>query len=388
MAQEDKYYHSRLLALSYVFDRPIEQLKNSYIDEKYSNWIIWLLLSPIRDIPKIKSVSTGVKGLFNLSMIPILSAATMPIYLNIPGIHTSLDIVIGYLLGYLFTLFFYYRKILQFDSGHFHTGAYRKFRNQEYQLFRAAFLDDKNDFYFKGLYDYLDAILQRGENFDSLITTVDTRLDNYLQNERVDYKKQVAILEDKLNQTEQSVRELTDDYDAMIDELIKDRDQLMEGAVYVIQLIKDINILLYRIKNKLFSTKDLNLVSGFTLYEKDGEVMRRIEDVGTTGISPIEIPLDSQKYSEWGVLKVINEDLKTPFVNDPYSNHSIVSYQMKMDYGRRWVFNFHFDKSDLKSYHLLINDDIIESREVYRLIHALCLLSQDNQLFPKEAANK
>lgn len=59
---------------------------------------------------------------------------------------------------------------------------------------------------------------------------------------------------------------------------------------------------------------------------------------------------------------------------------------MRMDLNKTWVYNFHFDTDDKKNNHLLVKDDIIESREVYRLIHALCLLAQESIVTPKEAA--
>lgn len=42
----------------------------------------------------------------------------------------------------------------------------------------------------------------------------------------------------------------------------------------------------------------------------------------------------------------------------------------------QWVYNFHFDKDNQKVNHLLVKNDIIDSREVYRLIHALCLVTE------------
>lgn len=57
-----------------------------------------------------------------------------------------------------------------------------------------------------------------------------------------------------------------------------------------------------------------------------------------------------------------------------------------IDTGQVWVYNFHFDSDNKKASHLLVENDIIDSREVYRLVRALCLLSIENYSKPKEAA--
>ena len=108
--------------------------------------------------------------------------------------------------------------------------------------------------------------------------------------------------------------------------------------------------------------------------------------MGTTGATPTTIPLKSKKYKDWACVKVVNENLSQPVFNQPYENHVIVSFQMRMNQNATWVYNFHFDSDDKRAWSLLINDDIIESREVYRLIHAFCLILQDAQMKLKEAA--
>ena len=388
---EQKFYHSRLLDLSKVFDGAIEVLKRSYVDEKYINWFFWLLNSPFRDLVKIKSITDGLQGVLSstlvLAFIPFLSASLSPSLLLPTGINLSLSVVIGYLLGYTFSLIFYFPMLLEFKSGHFHTGAYMKFRRQEYDLFKAAFLDEKYDFYFKGLYDYVGIILSNSSEFEKVYTMIDGKLDSYIRGERKQLEDKNLLLEEKIKQKEDIFKKMTIEYEDFIKSLIQKRDELLVGVDYVIELIKDINTILFRMKNELFTTKDLNLVSGFTLYEKRGDVLYCIEDVGTTGATPKQIPLKSSVYKDWGCVKVINEELNDPVVNEPYQNHAIVSYKMRMSYNKTWVYNFHFDISDEKAWKLLLENSIIESREVFRLIHALCLLSQEIQSKQKGAAN-
>lgn len=59
---------------------------------------------------------------------------------------------------------------------------------------------------------------------------------------------------------------------------------------------------------------------------------------------------------------------------------------MRIDQKSIWVYNFHFNDSDMKAWKLLIDNGIIESKEIYRLVHALCLLSQNTQFGSREGA--
>lgn len=387
---EQKHYHSRLLDLSLVFDGVIQVLKSSYVDEKYNNWLVWLLLSPFRDISKLQTLTQGIFGFFSssivLALIPFLSGALGPVLFYTSKIDATLSVIIGYVIGYLFSLIFYFPMILQFKSGHFHTGAYKTFRRQEYELFKGAFFDHPDDFYFKGLYDYFGVQLSNNREVDRIYSLVDDRLNSYLQSEKQDLLKQISSLQGEINEKDRASKKVLDEFDDFANQLVEERDEILKGIEYVIDLIKDINTVLFRMKNGLFTKRDLNFVSGFTLYEKSGDVLKCIEDVGTTGATPTTIPLKSKKYKDWACVKVVNENLSQPVFNQPYENHVIVSFQMRMDQNATWVYNFHFDSDDKRAWSLLINDDIIESREVYRLIHAFCLILQDAQMKLKEAA--
>lgn len=387
---ENKNYHSRLLELSKVFDDVIKEIKDSHIDEKYSNWFLWLLGSPLRDLKGLGEVSKGLRNVFDsvplLSLFPIISIGIAPLLPSFEHMNFIESAIISFLISYVLILPLYFKKLIQFKSGHFHTGAYRRFRRQEYNLFKASLLDNKSDFYFRGLYDYIGIINANHHEFEKIYSMIEQRLERYLQSERHQLETKVSLLKDRLNRKGKELDETYNEYDRFIDSLLIEREELVEGIDFVIDLIKDINTVLFRIKNRLFSTKDLNLVSGFTLYELQGSNLVKLEDVGTTGSTPKILPLNSKR--NWGALETIKSKEDKPVINTPYQNHTVVSYKMKMGISTEkvWVYNFHFDTDNKKAKHLLVKDDIIESREVYRLIHALCLLSQGNHLNNREAA--
>jgi hypothetical protein len=393
----EKNYHSRLLDLSEKFDQVIQRLKSSYIDKKYQiPWIFWLLLCPIRDLKKVKDIQEGFNKVLNptffLSLIPIVTsiaaaAAGDSILEEIP---VTVQTLLGGIVGYVITILLYFPTLLKFKSDHFHLGAYRVWRRQEYNLFHGAFLDAPEDFYFKGLYDY---VTRSGE----ISQLVDKRLGDFLQNERTDYKSEIRSLKDQLKEVNENAKNMNNEFKSMIaahqqllDQLMQENNETLLELGYLIQLLKDINMLLFRKFNGNFTRKDLNILTGFTLYELEGEKLVLIEDVQTSGASPRVIPLDDPKFRNYGAVRVIKDNTNhTPYINEPYPEHMIVSYRYNMDNKGVWVYNFHFDKTDERILKLLVGNGTIDSREIYRLVHALCLLSlEEDYFFKKEAGIK
>lgn len=379
-----KNYHSRLLDMSKAFDKPIERLKSSHVNEKYTNWIVWLLLAPFREIARIGKAQEGIKK-FPAESLTALVVPFSPFinvyYLKVVGDLTSvIEYVgagtLGFVVGYLFSLVIFFGYLLNFNSDHFHTGAYRKWRNQEYQMLHRALLDNKGDFYFQGVYDYIGKMQAGSNEFNAL----STKIDDFVTREKDQLQLKYKLMEERYNRLERSkskqIGEVTKTYEILIEEYDAVVNDVSAGSEYVIELIKDINNVLFRMRNDVFSSKDLDLVCGFTLHELRGRELHKLEDVGTSGRTPQVINIDAPYYKDWGVVEVIKKDMKQPVINTPYENHTVVSVKMNIDRAKRWVYNFHFDSDNKKVNHLLVKNDIIDSREVYRLIHALCLITE------------
>jgi len=374
----DKNYHSRLLGISQIWDDVIDRLKISYIDEKLSMpWWLWLAGAPLRDLAKVKEMQQGILSIFTtkifLSIFPIITAILGPWVLSFTTLPNWAAPFVTFVIGYLISVGFYFPQLTDFKSDHFHLGAYKTWRKQEYELFRGAFLDSEGDFYFKGLYDYTTSSKESYKLIEGLIH-------DFIANERTEYKSQIFSLEEDKNQILENTDKITSEYEEFTQELINQRNNMEMEFQHVINLLKDINTLLFRIHNKGLNLQDLNILTGFTLYEQRGQILHQIEDVGTSGITATKIDLNDQKYAEYGVVKVIKDKINQPIYNHPYPGHTIVSYKMNIDKKKTWVYNFHFDDSNTKAWKLLIENSIIESKEIYRLIHALCLLSQNDKL--------
>jgi len=134
-------------------------------------------------------------------------------------------------------------------------------------------------------------------------------------------------------------------------------------------------------KNQKFSLNDLTVLSGFTLYRlnRDKQQLEQIGEAGTSGATKKVIELEGNDHL--GVVEVLDDkyDWFTPAINEPYENRVILSFKLIMSDGESWVYNFHFDKEDDDpAFNLLVNSGIIDSREVLRLIHAFCLLLEDD----------
>lgn len=379
-----KNYHSRLLSMSKGFDKPIERLKGSYVDANFTNWISWWLLAPFREYKKVSKVHDGLKKLSAESLttltIPFFTIGTTVWQSFLGDVSNFIELVgtttVGFIIGYLISLVIYWTYLLDFYSDHFHIGAYKVFRNQEYNMFKMALFDNPGDFYFRGMYDYLGRMQTGSEEFSAL----SDRMTNYFEKDKqqLQLKADIArrLYERQEKRNEEEINKITGEYELLVQAYQDNLDEALIGIEYVIELIKDINNVLFRVRNKVFSSRDLDLVSGFTLHELRGKELHKLEDVGTSGRTPKVLNIDDPKYKDWGVVEVIKGNLKQPVINEPYENHTVVSVKLNIDDSKQWVYNFHFDSDDKKVNHLLVKNDIIDSREVYRLIHALCLISE------------
>ncbi|XRD24512.1 hypothetical protein AABM34_20240 [Lysinibacillus fusiformis] len=124
-------YKQRLLDLSKEFDPVFRNLQRSYADEKLSNWIIALLISPFFQ-----------KGFWKIikSLLPILLSVFISLgilsntdtTLMIKVIMVSVSFILALICMYLIQFF----KMIDFtDSENFHIGAYRVAKKRNTKFF-------------------------------------------------------------------------------------------------------------------------------------------------------------------------------------------------------------------------------------------------------------
>lgn len=139
--------------------------------------------------------------------------------------------------------------------------------------------------------------------FEQIYSMVENKLERHFLIEKHQLETKVSLLQDRLGRNDNKKNKTILEYEGFIDQLMNEREELVQGYGFVVDLIKDINTLLFRMRNGIFSTKDLNLLSGFTLFELQEKDLIKIEDVGTTGSTPNVLPLNSKR--NWGAIDVI-----------------------------------------------------------------------------------
>lgn len=340
-------FKQRLLDLSSDFDEIFTILEKSYNDEKLGPWYTSLLISPFIQSTFWKLIKTtyplilGFLLLLGVSMFAELSTRTK---------------VIGYSIAILLSLIIMY--ILHFfkmtdikNKENFHIGAYRIARKREYELFVKYI---PYDFSFKGLYD-------------------EVGIHNPSRHE-------LLIKEQQINQQKEEHSKYVDQSNAIYEQVKNELKDVQEQSKLIVDLYKDIVTIFYQFTNDYFKVHSLQFICGFTIYELDDSktdhVLIKISDIGTTGHSKEEIPVPKVITDrDYAVIRALRprSDRYEPELDTPYKNRFIVAFSMKMHNNITWVFNFHADEDNVKALFFLLTDSIMETREVYRLVHSLCL---------------
>ncbi|AWP25230.1 MULTISPECIES: hypothetical protein [Paenibacillus] len=251
------------------------------------------------------------------------------------------------------------KKMATMGDPHFHIGAFKEKRPLEYKLWKP-FLD-RNGPTFEGLYDFMIPIFNpnNGEDLKSVIEYT---------------KGHVAAV-----QTEK------DEYRTARDFLKSEVERYERAVGYLVDLVKAINKSLYRYANDCMNFYELDFVCAYTIYRVEEDKIRKIHDKGTTGASPAEITLteeNARKFAAVYVAMLPSEEDGFSY-NNPFPGRTVAAYRMEI-YGETWIWNFHFDDSNDKALSLTLSNDIIEIREVYRLVQAFCLLLQKREIEGKE----
>jgi hypothetical protein len=372
---------SRLEEISTEFDKVISILRGSQADKKRKvrNWIVTWLLLPFSTLTDIKALFKGVKNLNLSPALPLLTGTILsPMATFISEKPWYLLMAYGLLAGYIFSFIFIApRTMCQFDSGYFRIGAYAFFRKQEYDMFKKTLLHDDNTLYFTPIYHQMSLLMNKEHASKEHIEIIHKRIDTFLNQEKAHYLAQIKSLQDKFEQKEQEHKQAIKEYDDELEKVVQKSKEVHIGIQYIVEFLKATNTALYRIKNNCFSIADItNMVScGITIYEMDngGTILRKKYDEGTSGSSPSEISLEDSKYAT--ARAVTSED--DVEIDEPSPGRFVVSRKMKMGYNKIWVINFHFDESQEKPLFLTVSNDILNTQEVMRMIHALCLLKQE-----------
>lgn len=350
-------YHSFLGDLKATFD-PI--FRNARTQDS-SEWRKKAWLGPLKSfIGMFKSA--GTLGKISWGTLPFIGPALVIAGGILASVKAWLIAVLALLLVfgmYWILVSRHTKKMATMGDPHFHIGAFKAKRPQEYKLWKP-FLD-KSGPTFGGLYDFMMPIFNpnNGDDIRTVIEYTKGQVEA-MQTEKDEILTTRAYLEREVGRYERAVG-------------------------YLVDLVKSINKSLYRYANDCMNFYELDFVCAYTIYRVEEGIIRKIHDKGTTGASPTEIALteeNTRKYAAVYVAMLPSEEDAFSY-NNPYPGRTVAAYRMKV-YGETWIWNFHFDDSNDKALSLTLSNDIIEIREVYRLVQAFCLLLQKREIEGKE----
>ncbi|WP_028609283.1 hypothetical protein [Paenibacillus harenae] len=279
--------------------------------------------------------------------------AKLPIWLIV-----VITVVVVFLIYWLMVMI-HTNKMATIGHVNFHIGAFKSKRSLEYKIW-APFLYKQNA-NFEGLLNFITPIFNPSEGVDvkSVIEYTKGQVDA-VQSEKEEYRSARDYLQAEVDKHEQVVG-------------------------YWVDVIKSVNKSLYRLANDCMNFYELDFVCAYTIYKVEGDYIRKIHDKGTTGASLGKIALteaNAAKYASVYVAMLPDEEEAFSY-NNPFPGRTVASYRMKV-FEETWIWNFHFDDSNDKALKLTLSNDIIEIREVYRLVHAFCLVLRKREIEGKE----
>lgn len=378
MREQTKIFH-RLEHISQSFDRVIEKIRSAEIDKnlKVKNWIVLWFLLPLLILFDFKSIFKSMKALNFSTLVPLFSGTVLySIVIWTTEIHWLVLLLCIMVVAYLFSFIFLAPKSMcSFDSKYFRIGAYSLFRSQEYELFKSALGQDE-EFYFSAIPKELQLIIQENRHY----LEIHNRIDCFLNQEKNSLEAKLQSALDRYTEKEEAYTVAVQSYDDEFEKIKVTLFETQKMLIFLIEFIKSVNIALYRKKNKCFKVSDMvNMIgTGITIYELDEEkaVLNKIYDEGTTGISPKLISLDAP-YSTAAVVRQNDVSHK---LDEPSQGRFVVSRLFKMGYGKKWVINFHPDITQEKALLLTIPNDILDTDDIMRVIHSMCLIMQETNV--------
>lgn len=378
MLEETGVFH-RLSHITKELDkaaRTIRLAKDDKINKVKKWWILWLLL-PFLSVVDIK----GLTKIKKLNLSPAL-----PMYIGGPLYWVLIEFTnLGYLqlacwiVGGAYVISFSFlapRAMCDFNSVYFRIDAYVLFRNQEYELLKSAIAQD-DEFYFASIPIELNRIIQENQHYKHIYEKIDTFVNTEKRELEHRLVRTIAVSEAEKKEYQLALAE----FDSEVGMLVNETFELHLTLKYLIEFLKNTNTALYRLHNNYFSVADLvNMVgTGITIYElveqEDVKVLHKIYDEGTTGISPQLITMD-QPFAAVEVVRI--GKFEEHIIDEPSEGRFVVSRLFKMGYNKLWVINFHPDSTQEKALLLTIPNEELNTREIMRVIHSMCLLMQEN----------
>lgn len=373
MAEQYDVFH-RLERIAEGLDQASKTMRSSETDSKLKvrNWILAWFSIPIHSLVDLKGLFKGIKSLNISPALPILAGTVLlPVASFIVDMKWYILCGWGVLIGYLISFIFIApRSMCDFSSGYFRIGAYSLFRNQEYEIFKQSLVHG-DDFYFSSIPKQLQFIINKDEN----LAAIHSRIDTFLSLEKAELAHKVKVLEEKYAEREKEHKQAVQDYDKEATRLLKANNEVHKAMGYVVEFLKSSRLAISRKSNKKLSIADLAnmLGAGISIYVMREDHIELKGEEQTAGNLPKIIRFEDEKYKNSSfIVAALNKAGEAWDEID--SDYFIISRRFPMNNDEMWVISFHLDTGSEKALFLTVGNDILETKEVYKMIHSLCLL--------------
>jgi hypothetical protein len=367
----------RLEQIAESLDNVSKAIRLSEADQKLKvkNWITTWLILPIYTLSDLKGLINGIKSANFTPAIPLLAGTFLsPLALFIVDLKWYTLAGAGLLIGYLYSFFVLVPKTMcDFNGGYFRIAAYAKFRTQEYEIFKQSLVHG-DEFYFSSIPKELQLLMKSDES----IKQIHARIDTFLNQEKAEMVQKIKFLEAKYEEEEKAHKKALKNYDTESSLLIKDNDEVHKAMGYVFEFIKATKMAIVRKTNKKLNVADLvNMIgAGISIYVIHEDHLKLKSEAGTNGDLPDIIQFDDETYMDSSYLLAIAFGVD---IKELDSENTIISRRFPMKNEEEWIISFHVDMRFEKALYLHVENDILEVPEIYRMVHSICLLGQEQE---------
>lgn len=379
--QEKPNYHGFLFNIAPKMDKVLNEFR---IQEARNNvnpsWVGQAILLLLKEFKTLFKPILKINGnnVINLTIIPFIGGIIGGISSFFQGLewYWCLLILIG-CTTVLMTIMipFTLRRMLTLNHPYFFLPAYKKFRKHEFDLINHSVFDKHISY--EGLAQFVNGLVTKQQDELAIVKEITKQ-----------YNHDKDHLTQEINKLREKEELAIQTYDNLIEELEEEIQWYENTIEYLVQLLHDLHIILHRIGKGSCNYSDLKLISGFTLYKKEGTNLIQLADEGTTGQNPTTINLSRGYHNPW--IQSIVEAAKKQnnlFMNEPKQGYYIVSYRMNIGYknNETWIISLQITPSvNKRGFLLTLTNDIIDQRVIFNMIHGLCQIVYNLELTEKK----
>lgn len=359
---DDRNYDQDLQDLIQYWDPIIKKVRESRTDN--TSFLFMFALSVFSSLKRLVQLFNGLPGVILLvsgALAVIGNYLEWPLILAIARFLQSEKMALLYpYFGTAMTILYIVVRIMKMsnhDSEYFHHLAYKLVKPQEYKAL-LPFMDGDKKFSFEQYAKWLQSTKESRD---------------------IEAYKKIAELQDELSRQEQEYLEVITTIGEEQKKIIASKNErierLADHSEKLLEIINHVKMNIERYLNGQISVSDLGFLAPYTLYEKQGNYLVKIADVGTSGHGKKVIDIEQNP----GLTCVQALEYPNDILEDELdAKRLIYSYKMDLADDVTWVINFHIDKTDQKTKQIFSRDPsdaIMDLQIVLDLVRTHCHLA-------------